>query len=102
MVGSGGWLFSMPLYSGRGLFIVLFGAVTLGLVLAGSAVISRFQRWAIEYSKYQNASSTLHEKPDELSKPQIAEEESFEDFEFFEQEPLFEEKEEIIEKEMPA
>ncbi len=98
MICSGGWLLSIPLYLRDGLFVVLFGAMTVALVLMTNAAILRFQKWAIDYSNDINA-ALLERKSTESSTPQIVEEESFDEFEVSEQLP-FEEKKETLEEEI--
>ncbi len=102
MLCSGVWLFSVPFRSAEGLFILVFGAMTFTLVLATNVAVSRFQRWAIDYTRYLNNALTLRESDSaEASETRAAEDESSEEFEFFGK-PAVEEKEEIIEEEIPA
>jgi hypothetical protein len=102
MLASGVWLLFVPPYTGDGLFIMLFGVMTLTLVLMTSMAVTRFQKWTIDNARTVEATlALLARKTREASKPQTAEEESFEEFEAFEP-PLVEEEKEIVEEEIPA
>jgi hypothetical protein len=99
---SGVWLLFVPPYAGDGLFIMFFGAMTLALVLMTNIVVTRFQKWTINNARtLETTLALLARKSSETSKPQTGEEESFEEFEAFEP-PLVEEKEEILEEQIPA
>jgi hypothetical protein len=102
MLCSGVWLLFIPTYAGDGLFIMFFGAMTLALVLMTNIVVTRFQKWTINNARtLETTLALLARKSSETSKPQTGEEESFEEFEAFEP-PLVEEKEEILEEQIPA
>jgi hypothetical protein len=102
MLCSGVWLLFVPTYAEVGLFIMFFGAMTLALVLMTNIVVTRFQKWTINNARtLETTLALLARKSSETSKPQTGEEESFEEFEAFEP-PLVEEKEEILEEQIPA
>ena len=101
MLGSGGWLLFVPSYMGDGLFIMLFGVMTLAIVLMTNMVVTRFQKWMVDNARAVETTLALFSrKSDEASKPQTSEE-SFEEFEVYEEfEPSEVETEaEIVEEE---
>ena len=101
MLGSGGWLLFVPSYMGDGLFIMFFGVMTLAIVLMTNMVVTRFQKWTIDNARAVETTLALFaRKSDEASKPQTSDE-SFEEFEVYEEsEPSEVETEaEIVEEE---
>jgi L-asparagine transporter-like permease len=99
MLASGVLLLFVPPYAGDGLFLMLFSVMTLALVLMTNMAVTRFQRWTMDNARAVEATlALLARKSSEASKPQTAEEESFEVFE----PSLVEEEKEIVEEEIPA
>ena len=102
MACSGAWLLFVPPYAGDGFFIMFFGAMTLALVLMINMVVTRLQDWAIDNSRtLETTLALLARRSSETSKPQTADEESFEEFEAFEP-SLVKDEEEILEEQIPA
>ena len=101
MLSSGGWLLFVQSYMGDGLFIMLFGVMTLAIVLMTNIVVTRFQKWMADNVRAVETNLALFvRKSDEASKHQTSEE-SFEEFEVYEEfEPSEVETEaEIVEEE---